>query len=555
MHTNIKTLSLSVALLLMTNFGLEAQRRNEPVGSPLAASPKLVVGVVVDQMRYDYLTRFWEHYGDGGFKRLVRDGFSGRNNHFNYVPTVTGPGHASIYTGTTPSGHGIISNNWFDKESGKDIYCVSDSTFSSLGTVTDAGQMSPRRLETTTITDQLRLHTQNRGKVIAIALKDRASILPGGHAANAAYWFQGSSEGNWISSSYYMDALPAWVSQFNASREVDQYKKAWNTLGDIKTYVESGPDNNLFEGVFRGKQTPTFPYDIPMLWDANGQYDLLKTTPYGNSITTDFVIEAIEAESLGADEITDFLTISYSSTDYIGHFFGVNSKEIEDTYIRLDQEIERLLKALDKKVGEGQYTLFLTADHGAVNVPAYLQQQKIPAGYGEPLQNTRAFIDFVAFTYGDAALIRNISNNQIFLDHRLLASLDLEPREVEERLAAELLGYEGIDRVYTAYQMQHQEYNSGIAKLLQNGYNQKLSGDVLWVSSPGFANYSGTGSTHGSAYTYDTQVPLLFYGMGIKPGQTAMRTEIPDIAPTLAVLLGIAFPNGATGQPVTAALK
>lgn len=555
MPSNIKSLLLSVSLLFLTSEAIIAQKRNGTVENPLANTPKLVVGVVVDQMRYDYLTRFWEHYGDGGFKRLVRDGFSARNNHFNYVPTSTAPGHSSIYTGTTPSVHGIISNNWFDKESGKEIYCVSDSTFSSLGTATAAGQMSPWRLKVSTITDQLRMHTQNKGKVVSIALKDRASILPGGHAADAAYWFAGGSEGNWISSSYYMDALPAWVSQFNASRDVDKYKIIWDTYGDVNSYVESGPDNTPYEGVFTGKQAPIFPYDIPMLWDANGQYELLKSTPYGNSITTDFVLKALEAESLGADEFTDFLAISYSSPDYIGHFFGVNSKEVEDTYIRLDQELERLMKALDKNVGEGQYTLFLTADHGAVNVPAYLQQLKIPAGYEQPLQSRSEFLDFVAFTYGDATIIRNISNNQIFLDHHLLASLDLEPREVEERLASELLGYEGIERVYTAYQMQHQEYNSGIANLLQNGYNQKLSGDVLWVSAPGFVNYARTGSTHGSPYSYDTQVPLLFYGTGIRPGQTAARTEIPDIAPTLAVLLGIALPNGATGQPVTAALK
>jgi predicted AlkP superfamily pyrophosphatase or phosphodiesterase len=393
------------------------------------------------------------------------------------------------------------------------------------------------------------------GKVIAVALKDRGSVLPAGHTANAAYWFYGDSEGKWVSSSYYMDKLPGWVTEYNASRKVNQYRRIWDTEKKIQTYVESGPDNNAFEGAFAGMDAPAFPYDIPALWTANGEYELLKSTPFGNSMTTDFALLALEKEALGTDGITDFLAISYSSTDYIGHRFGVNSKEVQDTYVRLDLELERLLKALDKQVGEDGYTLFLTADHGAMQPSAYLKEQKIPAGFEESLQDKNEFLEFVDFTYGTTDLIRNISNHQIFLNHRLLESLDLNPREVQESLAAELLSYEGIDKVYTAYQMHHQDYNEGIPHLLKNGYNQKLSGDVLWVPSPGYSNYGKTGSTHGTPQIYDTHVPLILFGKGIKPGRTLARTEIPDIAPTLSVLLGIAFPNGATGKPITIALE
>jgi predicted AlkP superfamily pyrophosphatase or phosphodiesterase len=542
-------------LILIVN-GSTAQRRsgNQESDAP-ANTPKLMVGIVVDQMRYDYLTRFWNHFGKGGFKRLVEGGFLASNHHFNYAPTSTAPGHASVYTGSVPAHHGIIGNTWFDKDSGTEIYCVSDENYQAVGAVTSAGQMSPKRLQVTTLTDQLRLHTQMRGKVIAVALKDRGSVLPGGHTANAAYWFYGGSEGKWISSSYYMNELPEWVNAFNASGMVDRYKKTWDTEEKIQKYTESGADNSPYERTFETKQQPVFPYNIPALWDANGQYELLKETPFGNSITTDFALAALENESLGTDDFMDFLAISYSSTDYIGHRFGVNSKEVQDVYVRLDKELERLLKVLDKQVGEDGYTLFLTSDHAAMEPSEYLRAQKIPAGFEVSIRNNEEFRDYLNFTYGSADIIRNISNHQVFLDHRLIESLDLELREVQEQLAREILKYEGIDRVYTGYQMQFQNYTSGIPYLLQNGYNQKRSGDILYVPAPGFALYGPTGSTHGSPHVYDTHVPLIMYGRGIRTGQTFKRTEIPDIVPTLAVLTGIAFPNGLSGQPITEALE
>lgn len=518
-------------------------------------TPKLVVGIVVDQMRYDYLTRFWDHYGKGGFKRLVNDGFNCKNNHFNYAPTSTGPGHTSVYTGTTPAIHGIIGNGWYDKESNSNVYCAGDDSQTTVGSPSDAGKMSPHRITVTTITDQLRLHTQMRGKVIAVAIKDRGAVLPGGHTANAAYWFNGSNEGNWITSSYYMSELPKWVRDFNASGIVAKYKKPWTTLKDISTYVESGPDDNEYEGLFETETTPTFPHSTPNLLNKEADFEILKSTPYGNSITTDFALAAMDAEQLGKDKTTDFLAISYSSTDYIGHKYGVNSKEVQDTYLRLDLELEKLLKELDKKVGEGAYTIFLTADHGAINVPAYLEQQKIPAGYFELTAIFPKFREFLKFKYGVTGLVKNASNNQLFLDHKVIQNLELGLREVQETLAAELLSYDAYEHVYTGYQMQHSEFTEGIPYIIQNGYNQKRSGDIMMVNKPGFIDYPRTGSTHGSPQIYDTHVPLVFYGKGIRRGSSVLRTEIPDIAPTIAAMLGIAFPNGATGTPIEMVLE
>jgi len=525
---------------------------NKKINSSVQTNkPKLVVGIVVDQMRYDYLTRFYKRYGEGGFKRMMNEGFNCKNNHFNYIPTYTGPGHTSIYTGTTPKYHGIIANDWYDKEIKKSVYCAEDTSVQSVGTTTNAGQMSPQRMKTTTFTDENRLFTQMNGKTIGIAIKDRGAILPAGHTANAAYWFQGKDEGNWISSTYYMNELPKWVTDFNKKHSVDSYLKVWNTLYDISTYTESGSDLNNFEGGFKGKETATFPYDLVALKDQNGGYDILKTTAFGNSLTTDFTIEAIKAEKLGKGNVTDVLTVSYSSTDYVGHNFGVNSKEIEDTYLRLDLELERLFKALDAEVGKGNYTVFLTADHAAVNVPAYLQSVKIPAGYFSTRDFSKKINDFMETTFGASDLIESISNNQIFLNRQKLQQMDLDLDDVQEVIVNEIITYDFVDKAYTATSMVSTSFPTGVEKLIQNGFNQKRSGDVIYVlDNAVISSYSKTGTTHGSAFEYDTHVPLLFFGKGIKHGETLQKTEVTDIAPTMSALLDISYPSGNIGEPL-----
>ncbi|WP_136480205.1 alkaline phosphatase PafA [Cognatitamlana onchidii] len=538
---------LTLSVFLNSSYG---QVKNE-----IRQNPKLVVGIVVDQMRYDYLTRFYNKYGEGGFKRMIREGFNCKNNHFNYIPTYTGPGHASIYTGTTPKYHGIIANNWYDKYTKSMVYCAGDSLVKSIGTSTNSGQMSPHRLMSTTFGDENRLFTQMRGKTIGISIKDRGAVLPAGHAANGAYWFHGKKEGVWISSSYYMEALPKWVKDFNNSGIANTYFKDWNTLYNISSYVESGPDLNEFEGEFKGKDKPTFPYNLKKLKKKNGYYDILKFTPYGNSLTTDFAIAAIEGEALGKDYDTDVLTVSFSSTDYIGHKFGVNSKEIEDTYIRLDIDLERLFLALDKRVGKNEYVVFLTADHGAVDVPAYLKSHKIEAGYVYGKNRKEKFQKFLMDEFGDNTIVENISSNQIFLNKEKIKALGLSLEDVQNSIANEQITYNHVYKTFTANSMVTTNYSKGIEALLQNGYNQKRSGDVLLVNAPNYIYYRKTGTTHGSGFNYDTHVPLLFLGKGIKQGATFKRTEIPDIAPTISALLGISFPNAATGQPLEFVLK
>ncbi|WP_292900635.1 alkaline phosphatase PafA [Nonlabens sp.] len=551
-------LFLIIAFVFITSCSTLSRKRDQP--TPLNSleavqdSPKLVVGIVVDQMRYDYLSRFYHRYSEDGFKRLMKGGFQLTNNHYNFVPTYTAPGHASIYTGTSPMNHGIIGNNWYDKFEDKVIYNAGDDQVIGVGTTSDEGRMSPRRMLTTTITDQLELQTQGRAKVIGISIKDRGAILPAGHAADAAYWFEGSDQGNFISSSFYMDQLPQWVTDFNALKKAEEYLKTWNTLYPIETYTASGSDLNDFEKAPKGKQAAVFPYDLNKLKAENGNYSLIKATPYGNSIVADFAIEALKKEEMGKDSIADFLAVSFSSTDYIGHQYGVNSIEIEDTYLRLDQDIARFLKALDEEVGKGNYTVFLTADHGAVNNPAYLQSRNINAGYFDRSDFRNKLNNALIEKYGFDDLISNISNDQIFFNKVNLIKNTINPIDLEHFIASTIIDYTSIDKVYTRKALVSGAMQDGIGTLIQNGFHHKRSGDVIYVLEPAVISYSKTGSTHGSSQSYDTHVPLLFYGNGINQGSSSKRTEIIDIAPTISSLLKISFPNAATGNPISEVL-
>ena len=519
--------------------------------------PKLVVGVVIDQMRYDYLTRFANRYGNDGFKRLLKEGYSLENAHYNYIPTYTAVGHTSIYTGTTPTNHGIIGNYWYDKYLKKSIYCVDDNNYNTVGNDGEGGKKSPYRMFTTTMTDQLKLAQNMNGKTIGVAIKDRSAILPAGHTANAAYWFDGGDKGQWISSSFYLKELPTWVQEFNASGKADEYlSKPWETLYDISTYTQSIEDDNDFEATFKGQERPVFPHDIPTLRKSNNNYSIIKAIPAGNSITTDFAKAAIIGENLGKSEYTDFLAVSYSSTDYVGHQFGVASKEIEDTYLRLDQDLAELFKFLDTQVGKSNYTLFLTADHAAVQVPSYLESLKIPAGYVKPVAFKNFLNEITVKHFKSDEIIENVSNFQVFLNKDKIRELKLNYENVAQTIADEAINHKKIYKSVTARTMQTTTFTNGILHVLQNGYNQKFSGDVILIPNPStIASSSRKGTTHGSGYSYDTHIPMIFYGNGIKQGVSKKKYEIVDIAPTISNLLQIEFPNGCSGKIIEEVLE
>ncbi|MFZ5552510.1 MAG: alkaline phosphatase PafA [Bacteroidota bacterium] len=515
--------------------------------------PKIVVGIVIDQMRYDYLYCYWNKYSENGFKKLVNYGYNCKNTNYNYVPTYTGPGHASIYTGTTPSVHGIIANDWFDKNEHMMVYCVEDSLSRTLGSSSLAGKMSPRRLLTTTVGDEMKIASMQKSKVIGLALKDRGAILTAGHTANAAYWFDDLT-GAFITSDYYMKDLPQWVKDFNAKKKAQEYlSQVWNTLLPMEKYTESISDDNPYEKPFRGETKPVFPHNLPEILKAyDNNYGIIKATPSGNTITKEFAIATIEGEQLGMDEYTDLISISFSSPDYIGHQFGPKSVEQEDCYIRLDKDIAEIISYLEKKFGKNNFVLFLTADHAAVDNPAYLNDLKIPSGYINPDSHLVQLNNFLLenFVVSDATerFVRSIVNEQVYFNYEMISKNKIDEEKLEQLTADFFLTVDGVANVLTGHQLRSQEYHSGVKKLIQNGYNDKRSGDVVINLQPAWVDFEKQGTTHGSPYSYDTHVPLIFYGAGIPKGSTTEYIPITDIAPTLCLMMNIPYPNGSTGK-------
>lgn len=512
-------------------------------------APKLVVGIVVDQMRTDYIYRYWSRFGEGGFKRLVNEGFFCKNTHYNYVPTYTGPGHSSIYTGAAPNAHGIIANDWYVRENSGMMYCCDDKNVKPVGTTNIHCMMSPKNQLTTTLGDELKLFSNGKSKVFGVSLKDRSSILPVGHTGNAAFWFD-EETGNFVSSDWYIKELPLWLSNFNAKKLPKTYlEKGWNTLYGIETYTNSIADDNKYEKAPNKKEKPVFPYDYKTQIAANG-WGILKATPWGNTITKDIAIECLRNEQMGKHDVSDILCISFSSTDYIGHSYGVRAVETEDVYLRLDKDLEELLKVLDAEVGQENYILFLTADHGAADVAAYLKDLKIPAGYIKENLLGRAMKTFCMKQYGDS-LISNMSNQQIFLNMPKVWSLKLNLEEVEKTLANRLVQIDGIAEAYPSSVLKFEGYQGDSFKsLIANGYNHKRSGNVAFSYLPGWLDIPETGTTHGSEFTYDTHVPLIFFGAGIKKGESVKNYYITEIAPTISILLNNPFPNGCTSKPI-----
>ena len=517
--------------------------------------PKLVVGIVVDQMRYDYVFRYWDKFSSGGFKRLMNNGFFCKNTNYNYVPTYTGPGHASIFTGSFPAVHGIIANEWYDKNTGKLKYCTEDVDVKPIGTENSSGYMSPKNLLVTTIGDELRLNSIQQSKVIAVSLKDRASILPAGHSANAAYWFDGKS-GNFISSSHYINQLPDWLMSFNTKKLAQTYlEKGWNTLLPMTNYTESTSDDQEYELSPNGKEKAIFPYEYSKQL-KDGNYEIIRASPHGNSITKDLAIAALKGEQLGKSIYTDMLCVSFSSTDYVGHSFGPKSIEIEDTYLRLDLDLQLFFKELDVQVGKGNYLLFLTADHGAAEVPIYLNINKIPAGLVDENEIEKNLKEYLFSTFGDS-LVLNCSNQQIFLNHAKIKEKKLKVGDVQEETANFLLEQNGIAETYVAEDLKSQSYiKNSFKALLQNGYHFKRSGDVLFRFPVAYFDaIMKKGTTHGAEFIYDTHVPLFFMGWGIRKGSSVSSVDITDIAPTICTLLNIPFPNGCVGKPIEDVFK
>jgi predicted AlkP superfamily pyrophosphatase or phosphodiesterase len=541
---------------LILSPSVQAQTKAKPVAAASKlARPKLVVGIVVDQMRYDYLYRYYDKYKEGGLKRLMNEGFNCRNNHYHYALTVTAAGHSAVYTGSLPAINGIIGNEWYDNAEAKTVYCTDDNTVATVGSNNlTVGKMSPKNLLVSTVTDQLRIATNFRSKTIGVAIKDRASILPAGHAASGAYWFD-SKTGNFVTSTYYMESLPSWVTDYNNKKMPAEYmRRGWNTGSPIEQYTQSTKDDVVWEGTLSGAAKPFFPHEL--IGTASDAFGVMTTSPWGNTMTKDMAIAAIKGENMGKGADTDFLAVSFSSPDRIGHMFGPNSVEQEDNYIKLDSEFADLLSFLDGWAGKGNYTVFLTADHGAMDVPAFWQDHKLPAGLMSATELTRVAVKALNDTYGEAKYISAIENYQLYFDKAILKDKKITLADAFQVIREALLPMDGVADVINLKDMGRAPLNTYQLEMFKNNVNAKRSGDLQIVVQPGwFAATYKTGTDHGTPYNYDTHVPFLLYGWGVNKGETLRRTTIADIAPTISALLHILPPSGNVGNPVEEALK
>ena len=510
--------------------------------------PKLVVGIVVDQMRWDYLYRYQKRYTDGGFKRLLGEGFSCENTMIPYVPSVTAIGHTCIYTGSVPSIHGIAGNNFV--KDGKKVYCTDDDSVKPVGTTSGAALMSPRNLWVSTIGDEMKIASNGRAKVVGVALKDRASILPAGHNPNGAFWFDDQT-GCFITSSYYMDRLPKWVEAFNDKRLPEQYlSQKWNTLYPKNTYTESTTDENEYENGIREGVKATLPLNLPELYKKYG-YGIIRNTPFGNSLTLDMAKAAIDGEQLGADDETDLLAVSCSSTDYIGHQVGTHAIETEDTYLRLDKAIADFLTYLDSKVGKGNYLVFLSADHGAMNNAAFLQDRRIPAGSWNASATAKKLNQVLAKEYPEAGdIVKTVMNYQVFFNRDVIKSKQLDFDNIKQTVVNVLKEDPSVLYACDMAKASTESIPEEVKSRIINGYNRERSGDVVIILKPNFYAHSMKGTDHGAWNSYDTHIPLVFMGWGIKHGATTKQTFMTDIAPTIAAMLHVQAPNGCVGKAI-----
>jgi predicted AlkP superfamily pyrophosphatase or phosphodiesterase len=534
-------------LLLLTSSMLFAQK--DKVQKMQLERPKLVVGIVVDQMRWDYLYRYYDKYETGGFKRLLNEGFSCENTMINYIPSVTAIGHTTIFTGSVPAIHGIAGNDWFDPKTGKSMYSADDSTVTAVGSNSKAGKMSPRNLLATTITDELRLATNFQSKVVGVSLKDRASIIPAGHNPTAAFWMDDAA-GKFITSSYYLSVLPDWVNAFNDSKPIDKLlANGWNTLLPIDQYTESTADNVEWEGTLKGATQPVFPYDAKKAYATD--HGTLRQMPFGNTLTLQFAQAAVDGYKLGQEKNTDFLTINCASTDYSGHLVGPNAIEIEDVYLRLDRDLASFFAYLDKKVGKGNYLVFMAADHGAAQAEGFMKANKMPTGFlGKELETNLE--KTLEKEFGVNYLMFGVDNFQVTFNKIRIDSLKLDYEKIKAATVNFLQHQPGIQFAVDQDKISEASVPAPLKEMMINGYNQQRSGSVLMVTLPGWLPYySQKGTTHSVWNPYDTHIPLIFMGWNIAHGATNRITEMTDISATLAALLHIQMPSGCIGKPIT----
>jgi predicted AlkP superfamily pyrophosphatase or phosphodiesterase len=516
--------------------------------------PKLVVAIIIEQLRFDQIEKFADRLGQNGIRRLLNEGTSFQNASYQYMLTQSAPAHATISTGTEPAWHGITSDNWYLALRNEYIYCSKDMNVRPAGDTLPSGSHSPVNLLASTFTDELKMATGGNSKVFGIGLKEHPAIFSAGHSADGAYWFDNAS-GSWISSSWYIDSLPAWVNDFNARKYPEAFfYSQWDLLKPLQDYSDCISDTNVFEAGFNGQNY--FPYDLRKIGNKGNpapRHDLsiIQETPFGNTLTTSFAKELIENENLGRDDISDFLAICYTSTDYIGHRFGPSSYEMADAIFRLDKEIEDIMTYLVDSIGKKNILVYFTSAHGISEIPGILEDNRIPSGYFRQDQALYLLRSYLKALYGEGEWIKGYSERQVFLNRTLIEDSKIPLEDVQKKVARFIVQFSGISSAYPYSAFEVNDFGEGNLKRIINNFSPQRSGDVIITFYPGWVEKVNDYVTnHNSPYECDSHVPLIWYGWSVDRARITREVNMTDIAPTLSSILKVPYPNACTGEPL-----
>lgn len=517
--------------------------------------PRLVVGIVVEQLKYDQLEKYRDRFGDDGIKRLINEGSYFKNASFQYMLTQSAPGHATIATGTEPSFHGITSDNWYLPLKNELIYCSKDISVNPVGGSYESGLHSPVNLQASTFSDELEMATGRRAKSFGVGMKESSAIFSAGHAVDGVFWFDNVS-GTWMTSTYYATKLPAWVNDINAPRPAESYLNgSWSLLKPQDYYSDCLPDSNAFEFGFSSRIT--LPYDLKKLRPKTGvfgskqDFSLIRETPFSNSLTTSFAIKLMQEERLGKDDITDFISICYSASDNIGHRFGPSSREAADCIFRLDDEVKTLLKFLNDSIGKKNVLVYFTSSHGISEIPAVLTSGRIPAGIFRQTQAMQVLKSYLNAVYGEGDWVKGYSERQIYLNRTLIEDARLSLDDVQKKVARFIVQFSGVAAAYPYSAFEANDFGNGNLRRINNNFNPQRTGDVIIALLPGWIEKEGDYVTnHNSPYEYDSHVPLIWYGWTVNRATVARKVNITDIAATLSSLCRVPYPNSCTGEPM-----
>lgn len=547
----IRSLYIFFLVLILFNPKIRAQGAYIPPDKP-----KLVISIVIEQFRYDYIDKYWDNFSEGGFKRLINEGTFCKNASYNYFFTQSAPAYATLATGTDPRVHGIIADNWYHPLRDEIIYCTSDSDVDPVGGSFENGLHSPVHLLPSTFSDELKLSNGGRSKVFSVGLKEFASILSGGHSADAAYWYDDRT-GTWMTSTHYLDSLPPWVNRFNGMMLSETYLNGeWNILLPPDSYRRSLSDTNIYEAGIQGQTW--FPYDLKKMsfssvmgiLNKKRDYSLLKEFPAGNTFTSDFAIRLIEEEALGEDDITDFLSVSYSVTDNIGHNFGPSSLEMADAIIRFDSDLAHFLDYITDKIGKKNVLIYLTSAHGVAESPDLLRDKKIPAGHFKYNQALTLLKSYLNVMLGHGNWVKGYYEKQIYLNRTLIEDAELSLSEVQNMAARFITQFNGVSFAVAANVIENNDFSSGHYGMIRNSYDPVRSGDVIINLKPAWVENGKYVTNHNSPYEYDSHVPLIWYGWTVNRASVTRKINMNEIAATLSSLCRVQVPNACAGEPM-----